>query len=85
MAGQDPADDYVRQELMPGPIDIDRLTAHARLRRRTSELPAAHAPRRRALRRRSAGHHRRAGRRHAVVGQEDMIIDVAAALAAATR
>ena len=79
---QDAADDYVRRELMPGPIVVDRLTATLGY----AGVPASfllHAVR--------AGERfgvdpRRIivalGERNAVVGQEDMIIDVAASLAA---
>jgi 4-hydroxy 2-oxovalerate aldolase len=78
---QDAADDYVRPELLPGPIEVDRLTATLGY----AGVPASfllHAIR--------AGERfgidpRRLivalGERKAVVGQEDMIIDVAAALA----
>jgi 4-hydroxy 2-oxovalerate aldolase len=78
---QDIADDFVRTELMPGPIVIDRLTGTLGY----AGVPAAfllHAiragerfgvdPREIVL---------ELGRRKAVVGQEDMILDVAAALA----
>ena len=79
---QDVADDYVRTELMPGPIVIDRLTGTLGY----AGVPAAfllHAIR--------AGERfgvdpreiiLELGRRNAVVGQEDMILDVAASLAA---
>jgi 4-hydroxy-2-oxovalerate aldolase len=78
---QDIADDYVRVELMPGPIVIDRLTGTLGY----AGVPASfllHAIR--------AGERFdvdprqivvELGRRKAVVGQEDMILDVAAALA----
>jgi 4-hydroxy-2-oxovalerate aldolase len=78
---QDIADDFVRTELMPGPIVIDRLTGTLGY----AGVPASfllHAIR--------AGERFdvdpreivvELGRRKAVVGQEDMIIDVAAALA----
>ncbi|MBS1882871.1 MAG: 4-hydroxy-2-oxovalerate aldolase [Actinobacteria bacterium] len=78
---QDIADDFVRPELMPGPIVIDRLTGTLGY----AGVPASfllHAIR--------AGERFEVdprelilelGRRKAVVGQEDMIIDVAAALA----
>ena len=78
---QDVADGYVRPELMPGPIVIDRLTGTLGY----AGVPASfllHAIR--------AGERFgvdpreiviELGRRQAVVGQEDMIIDVAAALA----
>jgi 4-hydroxy-2-oxovalerate aldolase len=78
---QDLADDYVRPELMPGPIDINRLTG---------TLGYAGVPASFLLHTMRAGERfsvdpRRIivelGRRKAVVGQEDMIIDVAAALA----
>ncbi|MGH3075988.1 MAG: 4-hydroxy-2-oxovalerate aldolase [Gaiellales bacterium] len=79
---QDVADGYVRKELMPGPIVIDRLTGTLGY----AGVPASfllHAIR--------AGERFdvdpreiviELGRRDAVVGQEDMILDVAAALAA---
>jgi len=79
---QDAADDFVRPHLMPGPIVVDRLTATLGF----AGVPASfllHAVR--------AGERfgvdpRRIiialGERKAVVGQEDMIIDVAASLAA---
>lgn len=79
---QDIADDYVRTELMPGPIVIDRLTGTLGY----AGVPASfllHAIR--------AGERFgvdprqivvELGRRNAVVGQEDMILDVAAKLAA---
>ena len=78
---QDAADGYVRPELMPGPIVIDRLTATLGY----AGVPASfllHAVR--------AGERFGVdprqiivalGERNAVVGQEDMIIDVAASLA----
>jgi 4-hydroxy-2-oxovalerate aldolase len=78
---QDAADHYVRPELMPGPIVIDRLTATLGY----AGVPASfllHAVR--------AGERFGVdprqiivalGERKAVVGQEDMIIDVAASLA----
>ncbi len=78
---QDAADDYVRPEIMPGPIVVDRLTATLGY----AGVPASfllHAIR--------AGERfgidpRRIimalGERGAVVGQEDMIIDVAGSLA----
>jgi 4-hydroxy 2-oxovalerate aldolase len=78
---QDLADSYVRTELMPGPIDIDRLTCTLGY----AGVPASfllHAVR--AGERFSVDPRKiivELGRRHAVVGQEDMIIDVAAALA----
>jgi 4-hydroxy-2-oxovalerate aldolase len=78
---QDIADQFVRTELMPGPIVIDRLTGTLGY----AGVPASfllHAiragerfgvdPREIVL---------ELGRRKAVVGQEDMILDVAAALA----
>ena len=81
MRMQDIADDFVRTELMPGPIVIDRLTGTLGY----AGVPAAfllHAiragerfgvdPREIVL---------ELGRRNAVVGQEDMILDVAASLA----
>jgi 4-hydroxy 2-oxovalerate aldolase len=79
---QDAADDYVRPELMPGPIEVDRLTA---------TLGYAGVPASFLLHTVRAGERfgvdpRRIiialGERKAVVGQEDMIIDVAASLAA---
>lgn len=78
---QDIADGYVRTELMPGPIEIDRLTGTMGF----AGVPASfllHAIR--------AGERfgvdprliiEELGSRKAVVGQEDMIIDVAAGLA----
>jgi len=78
---QDVADSYVRVELMPGPIVIDRLTGTLGY----AGVPASfllHAVR--------AGERfgvdpreiiLELGRRKAVVGQEDMILDVAAKLA----
>lgn len=79
---QDLADGYVRKELMPGPIDIDRLTGTLGY----AGVPASfllHAIR---AGERFAVDPRRIivelGRRKAVVGQEDMIIEVAASLAA---
>ncbi|HTT95355.1 MAG TPA: 4-hydroxy-2-oxovalerate aldolase [Solirubrobacterales bacterium] len=81
LALQDVADGFVRPELMPGPIVIDRLTGTLGY----AGVPASfllHAIR--------AGERFdvdpreiviELGRRKAVVGQEDMIIDVAAALA----
>ncbi len=80
LALQDVADGFVRPELMPGPIVIDRLTCTLGY----AGVPASfllHAIR--------AGERFgvdpreiviELGRRNAVVGQEDMIIDVAAAL-----
>ena len=69
-------------ELMPGPIVIDRLTAHARLRRRPASflLHAVRAGERFGVDPREIIV--ALGERQAVVGQEDMIIDVAASLAA---
>lgn len=82
---QDAADDYVRPELMPGPIEVDRLTATLGY----AGVPAAFLL-----------HIQRAadrfgidprelivalGERKAVIGQEDLIIDVAASLATAVR
>jgi 4-hydroxy 2-oxovalerate aldolase len=79
---QDLADGYVRPELMPGPIDIDRLTGTLGY----AGVPASfllHAIR---AGERFAVDPRKIimelGRRKAVVGQEDMIIEVAASLAA---
>jgi 4-hydroxy 2-oxovalerate aldolase len=80
---QDLADGYVRKELMPGPIDIDRFTG---------TLGYAGVPASFLLHTLRAGDRFSVdprkiivelGRRHAVVGQEDMIIDVAAVLASA--
>jgi 4-hydroxy 2-oxovalerate aldolase len=77
---QDAADNYVRKELMPGPIVVDRLTASMGY----ANVPASfllHAIR--------AGKRYdvdpRAiilalGERHAVTGQEDMILEVASGL-----
>ena len=82
---QDLADDYVRTELMPGSIDIDRLTGTLGY----AGVPASfllHAVR--AGERFSVDPRQiivELGRRNAVVGQEDMIIDVAAGLAAGSR
>jgi 4-hydroxy 2-oxovalerate aldolase len=77
---QDAADGYVREELMPGPIVVDRLTATMGY----ANVPASfllHAiragerygvdPRRIIL---------ELGERHAVTGQEDLILEVASAL-----
>jgi 4-hydroxy 2-oxovalerate aldolase len=77
---QDVADEYVRTELMPGPIVVDRLTATMGY----AGVPASfllHAiragerygvdPRRIIL---------ELGERNAVTGQEDMILEVASAL-----
>lgn len=81
LALQDAADDYVRPELMPGPIVIDRLTGTLGY----AGVPASfllHAVR--------AGERfgvdpreivLELGRRKAVVGQEDLILEVAAGLA----
>jgi 4-hydroxy 2-oxovalerate aldolase len=81
-AVQDAADKYVRPHLMPGPVEIDSLTATMGY----AGVPASfllHAIR--------AGERfgvdpRRIiialGERNAVVGQEDMILDIAASLAA---
>jgi isopropylmalate/homocitrate/citramalate synthase len=81
---QDLADGYVRPELMPGPIDIDRLTGTLGY----AGVPASfllHAIR---AGERFAVDPRNIivelGRRKAVVGQEDMIIEVAASIAATT-
>jgi 4-hydroxy 2-oxovalerate aldolase len=78
---QDAADDYVRRELMPGPIVVDRLTATMGY----AGVPASfllHAiragnrfgvdPRRIIL---------ALGERQAVTGQEDMILEIASGLA----
>ena len=80
---QDAADGYVRKQLMPGPIVVDRLTATMGY----ANVPASfllHAirageryhvdPRRIIL---------ELGERHAVTGQEDLILEVASALSAA--
>jgi 4-hydroxy-2-oxovalerate aldolase len=80
---QDVADGYVRAELMPGAIVIDRLTGTLGY----AGVPAAfllhaiHAGERFGVDPREIVIE--LGRRNAVVGQEDMIIDVAAGLAAA--
>jgi 4-hydroxy-2-oxovalerate aldolase len=81
-AVQDAADQYVRPQLMPGPIQIDSLTATLGY----AGVPASfllHAVR---AGERFAVDPRKVivelGRRNAVVGQEDMIIEVAATLAA---
>ena len=80
---QDAADDYVRKELMPGPIVVDRLTA---------TLGYAGVPASFLLHTIRAGERfgvdpRRIilalGERRVVVGQEDMIIDVAGDLSRA--
>jgi 4-hydroxy-2-oxovalerate aldolase len=80
---QDAADDYVRSELMPGPIVVNRLTATMGY----ANVPASFLlhviraaerfgvdPREIIL---------ALGERHAVTGQEDMILEVAGSLAAA--
>ncbi len=79
---QDAADQYVRKELMPGPIVVDRLTASMGY----ANVPASfllHAIR--------AGERYDVdprqiilalGERQAVTGQEDMILEVAAGLSA---
>lgn len=78
---QDVADGYVRRELMPGSVAIDRLTGTLGY----AGVPASfllHAVR--ASERFGVDPRDiivELGRRKAVVGQEDMIIDVAAALA----
>ena len=80
---QDAADDYVRKELMPGPIVVDRLTA---------TLGYAGVPASFLLHTIRAGERfgvdpRRIilalGERQVVVGQEDMILDVASDLSRA--
>jgi 4-hydroxy-2-oxovalerate aldolase len=80
---QDAADDYVRTELMPGPIVVDRLTA---------TLGYAGVPASFLLHTIRAGKRFgvdpreiiiELGRRKVVVGQEDMIIDVASELSRA--
>ncbi len=78
---QDAADGYVRPELMPGPIEIDGLTGTLGY----AGVPASfllHAIR---AGKRFGVDPRQIilalGERNAVVGQEDMIIDVASALA----
>ena len=64
---------------------VDRLDRDDRLRRRSGQLPAAHDPRRRALRTSTRAKIILAlGERQVVVGQEDMIIEVAAELAQAS-
>jgi 4-hydroxy 2-oxovalerate aldolase len=79
---QDAADNYVRKELMPGPIVVDRLTA---------SMGYANVPASFLLHTIRAGERfgvdPRAiilalGDRQAVTGQEDMILDVASALSA---
>jgi 4-hydroxy 2-oxovalerate aldolase len=79
---QDAADKYVRQELMPGPIVVDRLTA---------SMGYANVPASFLLHTIRAGDRfgvdprdiiLALGERHAVTGQEDMILDVASALSA---
>jgi 4-hydroxy-2-oxovalerate aldolase len=80
-AVQDAADDYVRPQLMPGPIVVDRLTATLGY----AGVPASfllHAER--AAERFKVDPREiivALGDRKVVVGQEDMIIDVAASLA----
>jgi 4-hydroxy 2-oxovalerate aldolase len=78
---QDLADRYVRTELMPGPIHIDRLTGTLGY----AGVPASFLLHTVRAAERFAVDPRtiivELGRRHAVVGQEDMIIDVAASLA----
>jgi 4-hydroxy 2-oxovalerate aldolase len=80
---QDAADDYIRKEVMPGPIVVDRLTA---------TLGFAGVPASFLLHTIRAGERfgvdpRRIilalGERQVVVGQEDMIIDVASDLSRA--
>jgi 4-hydroxy-2-oxovalerate aldolase len=77
---QDAADDYVRPELMPGPIVVDRLTATMGY----ANVPASfllHIVR--AAKRFDVDARDiivALGERHAVTGQEDLILDVAAAL-----
>jgi 4-hydroxy 2-oxovalerate aldolase len=77
---QDAADKYVRAELMPGPIVVDRLTA---------SMGYANVPASFLLHTIRAGERfgvdprdiiLALGERHAVTGQEDMILDVASAL-----
>jgi 4-hydroxy-2-oxovalerate aldolase len=79
---QDAADNYVRKELMPGPIVVDRLTA---------SMGYANVPASFLLHTIRAGERfdvdPRAvilalGERKAVTGQEDMILDVASSLSA---
>jgi 4-hydroxy 2-oxovalerate aldolase len=81
---QDAADNYVRKELMPGPIVVDRLTA---------SMGYANVPASFLLHTIRAGERfgvdpreiiLALGERHAVTGQEDMILDVASALSAKT-
>jgi 4-hydroxy 2-oxovalerate aldolase len=78
---QDAADKYVRAELMPGPIVVDRLTA---------SMGYANVPASFLLHTIRAGDRfgvdprdiiLALGERHAVTGQEDMILDVASGLA----
>ena len=80
---QDAADDYVRKELMPGPIVVDRLTA---------TLGYAGVPASFLLHTIRAGERfgvdprqiiLALGERQVVVGQEDMILDVASDLSRA--
>jgi 4-hydroxy-2-oxovalerate aldolase len=79
---QDAADDVVRPQLMTGPVEVNRLTSTLGF----AGVPASfllHAIR--AAERFDVDPRRiivALGERHAVVGQEDMIIDVASALAA---
>ncbi len=79
---QDAADEYVRRQLMPGPIVVDRLTATMGY----AGVPASfllHIIR--AAERFDVDPRRIImvlGERHAVTGQEDMIIEVANGLAA---
>lgn len=79
---QDAADNYVRPELMPGPIEINGLTATLGY----AGVPASFLLHTIRAGKRFGVDPRRIilalGERQAVVGQEDMIIDVAAALAA---
>jgi 4-hydroxy-2-oxovalerate aldolase len=79
-AVQDAADDYVRPELMPGPIEVDRLTATLGY----AGVPASFLLHTLRAAERFEVDPREIivalGARKVVVGQEDMIIDVAASL-----
>jgi 4-hydroxy 2-oxovalerate aldolase len=79
---QDAADDYVRKQLMPGPIVVDRLTATMGY----AGVPASFLLHTIRAGERYGVDPRRIivalGERHAVTGQEDMILEVASGLAA---
>ena len=79
----DVAEDVVRP-VMDGECVIDRLAADHGLRRRVLQLPEARLPGRRALRRdRAPTSCWSAAEQKLVGGQEDQIIEIAAALAGA--